>query len=107
MPTRKFKIRYIKSNDYRVHLSTGVYGGLGTNGLINANFYVDRSVIPKSETIEVDDLQKKIIGKPLIEKDGDAVREVQFGTLLDVNTAKQLVDWLNKKISEHEERFKK
>lgn len=87
-------------------LSTGIYGGLGSNGLINANFYVDRTIIPHSEEVEVDENGKRI-GEPLREKDGDSVREVQFGTLFDINTAKSFVKWLNERIEEHENKIKK
>lgn len=87
-------------------MSTGVYGALGNNGLINANFFVDRAVIPISESIEIDE-SGKILGSPTPEKDGDAVREVQFGLLLDINTAKIVANWLNDRIKEFEDKVKK
>lgn len=105
MPNRQIKIRYIKSHDYKVALSTGIFGGLGSNGLINANFYIDRVIIPKNENVEID--ENGSIVKSEYEREGDAVREVQFGALLDINTAKQIADWLNSKIFEHEQRFKR
>jgi len=105
MATRVLKVRFIKSYDYKVGFSTGVHGGLSSNGLINMNFFVDRSVIPDSETVEIDEIGRKIRDIEKI-KDGDAVREVQFGTLLDINSAKRVVKWLEERIKEYEDRIK-
>jgi hypothetical protein len=105
MATRKVKIKYIKSHDYKVSISNGVFGGLGTNGLINVNFFIDRVIIPTSEMLEIDELGNRLNSS--IEKDADAVREIQFGTLLDINTAKLVVEWLSRKISEHDLKVKK
>lgn len=100
MATRKVKIKYIKSHDYKVSISNGVFGGIGTNGLINANFFIDRVILPTSEILEIDESGKRI--NSVLQKDGDSVREIQFGTLMDVNTAKLVVEWLSKKIAEHD-----
>src|SRR5688572_1446985 len=100
MPDKKLKIRYLKSYDFKVSLATGVYGGITTNGLINANFFSDRTVIPTSQIVEIDG-QGNIISS-VEEKDGDVVREVTVGLLMDVNSAKLLVNWLSSKIDEFE-----
>ena len=102
---KNIKIKYLKSHDYKVTLATGVYGGITNNGLINANFFTDRPAIPDFQTIEVDD-KGRAIGKPQDVKDSDLVREVQFGTLLDIRTAKVVVAWLDAKIEEYEKHFK-
>lgn len=101
MATRKTKIRYIKAYDYKVSLANGFYGGFNTNGLFNLNFYTDRVVIPDSEEVEFDENNKKI--GSTFEKDGDSVREVQFGAVIDLKTAKMVADWLNRKVKEYEE----
>lgn len=101
MTIRKINIKYVKSHDYKAGVSSGVYGGITTNGLINANFYLDRTIIPTHEIYDVDD-SGQIIGQPITEKDGDLIREVQFGTLLDIETAKNVIEWLSTKIKEQE-----
>ncbi len=106
MTNRSVKIRYLKAYDYKAALATGVYGGLTSNGMINANFFTDRVVIPDSQTVEIDE-KGVAIGIPKDNKDGDLVREVQFGTLMDINTAKVIVAWLDSKIQEFEENFPK
>lgn len=95
---KKFKIKYVKAYDYKVFLATGVYGGITGNGLINVNFITDRSVIPEFETAQLDDDDRQI-GKPVPTKDSNAVREVQCGVMLDINTAKLIIAWLQDKIN--------
>jgi hypothetical protein len=104
MANRNIKIRYLKSYDYKASLATGVYGGITANGMINANFFTDRTVLPDSQIIEVDENGVQI-GLPKDQKDGDLLREVQFGALMDVNTAKVIVAWLDSKIEEYEKNF--
>ena len=106
MKKKTVKIKYVKSNDFKTALATGVYGGLTSTGLINANFFTDRSIIPTHQEIEVDE-EGRIHGTPKDTKDGHMVREVQFGTLLDMNTARIIIDWLNTKIDEFEKGFPK
>lgn len=101
MATRKIKVRYLKSHDYKISFANGIFGGINSNGLINANFYIDRMVIPDSETVEIDETGKRL-SPPEIVRDGDAVREVQFGVIIDVKTAKRIAEWLTMKITEHE-----
>lgn len=101
MGKKSIKIKYIKSYDYKTVLTTGIYGGLANSGLINANFFTDRTIIPKSQTIEINDAGEPI-GIPIEEKDGDMTREVQIGLLMDANTAKAVVSWLQAKIDEFE-----
>jgi hypothetical protein len=105
MANKKVKIKYIKSNDFKTSLSTGVYGGITNNGLINMNFFVDRVIIPTHEQYEVNE-NGVVQGHPEIVKDGDLIREVQYGGLFDLSTAKIVQTWLNQKIKELEEDFK-
>lgn len=106
MENKKIKIKYVKSHDFKTSLATGVYGGLTNNGMINANFFTDRSIIPTHQSLDVDE-EGRAIGSPKDMKDGDMVREVQFGTLMDINTAKVIIGWLNTKIEEFEKSFPK
>lgn len=98
---KSIKIKYIKANDFKTSLATGVYGGVTGNGLINVNFFTDRAVIPDFQEVEIDD-KGRTTGLPKDTRDSDAVREVQSGIMMDVNTAKVVVAWLDSKIEEHE-----
>lgn len=97
-------IKYVKSHDFKTSLATGVYGGLTSNGMINANFFTDRVIIPTHQSLEIDE-EGKQQGSPKDIKDGDFVREVQFGALMDINSAKVIVAWLDSKIAEFEKSF--
>jgi len=104
MPNRKVKIKYIKAYDFKATLATGVYGGISANGLINANFFVDRVVLPQYQNVEIDE-NGETIGVPIDEKDADIAREVICSILFDLNSAKVITDWLQSKIKEHESKL--
>ena len=98
----QFKIRYFKSHDFKTVLVTGVFGGIQSNGLINADFFVDRVLIPDFQTLEIDET-KNLIKETTDAKDGHVAREIQCGIMMDISTAKVLVEWLNSKIKEAED----
>lgn len=102
MANKKLKIRYIKAYDFKISLATGVFGGITANGLINANFFHERAVLPDSQIIEVDEKGVQQ-GKPVDEKEGDIMRELQTGILLDMNTTKVIIKWLEGKVREFEQ----
>jgi hypothetical protein len=104
MANKSVKIRYIKAYDFKIALATGVFGGLTSNGLINVNFFHERTVIPDSQIVELDDDGNQV-GRPIDEKDGDLTRELQSGILLDVKTAKIVLEWLQGKLEQHETIF--
>jgi hypothetical protein len=106
MANRTIKIKYLKAHDFKTSMATGVYGGVTNNGLINANFFTDRSVIPDYQTIEIDESGVPQ-GPPKDQRDSDLIREVQFSALMDVGTARVIVAWLDSKIQEYETKFPK
>lgn len=104
-PEKRNKVifHYEKVNDFKTIFASGVFGGLNIAGLIDMNFYIDRPVIPQKIS---HDLAEKDGGFILSNekregKDGE-VREVQVGVLIDIPTAKSLIEWLNQKIAEME-----
>ena len=94
----KFETHYLKNNDFKTVQGNGVFGGITNNGQINMSFYTDRAPIPKKITLDVDPDSGAILGE--IERDckEGIIREVHFGVLLDRETAKSIVEWLNEKI---------
>lgn len=106
MAKQSINIKYLKAHDFKTILATGVYGGLTSQGLIDANFFTDRPALPDYQVVEVDE-KGVMTGPPKDHKDSHLVREVQFGALMDVNTAKVIVAWLDSKIEEHENNFRK
>jgi hypothetical protein len=104
MSNKALKINYIKSHDYKTSFITGMHGGLASNGLITASFFGDRHPIPESTIVEID--EKNVILKSEDTKGSDIVREVQFGVIMDINTAKLMLSWLTTKVKEYEELIK-
>jgi hypothetical protein len=94
----KFDTHYLKNNDFKTVQGNGVFGGLTNNGQINMSFYTDRAPIPKTVTLDVDPDTGAILGELGRESKEGIVREVHFGVLLDKETAKGIVEWLNEKI---------
>lgn len=92
----KITFHFKKSPDFKTALATGIYGGPTIQGLININFFVDRPPLPKSVSHEIDG--ERIGAEVEKEVKNGLIREVHSGILLDVNTAKSVVEWLNDKI---------
>ena len=100
---QKLQFHYLKTDNFRTCVATGFYGGITINGHVNINFYLDRTVIPKKTVIEID---KDNQGKELRDKQEaliGSVREVQSGIVMDVETAKKTIEWLQKKVDLIEE----
>lgn len=80
------KVKWVKNNDFRTVLATGVFGGIGSNGLYNMNFFTDRPPLPEEA------------------QDGsNAVREVHFGVLMNINDLKIVINWLQENINNFED----
>ena len=93
----KITFHYIKADNFHSILSSGVIGGVTVNSLIDMNFFSDRVTIPQSLTFEVE--QSGNIGQELNRETKEGtVREVQFGVLMDIPTAKSLIEWLVNKV---------
>jgi hypothetical protein len=95
---------YIKSNLFRVIRVDGVHGGVTPKAnAIQMAFFNERQPIPKKEVYSID-MKHGGLGE-MKEKDSRhcIVREVEIETIMDVETAKVLRDWLNDKINQAEE----
>ena len=99
----KYEAHYIKTGDFKTVLGSGIYGGLTNTGQINMNFFTDRAPIPTKITFDIDPDNGNILGELEREIKEGIIREVHFGVLLDVDTAKSIVSWLNDKIEEYKE----
>jgi len=82
-------IKYIFNDDYNPVYTNGAYGGVTASGEIVANFYFERHALPKKEMLYSD--KQECVPEDL---KNSAVRVVQTGIILSVESAKQLADWL-------------
>ncbi|MFH1260012.1 MAG: hypothetical protein ABII74_09465 [Elusimicrobiota bacterium] len=88
---------YIKTPSYRTYYANGIFGGLTSRGELYLELFTERNVTPKIIKYEVTDEGK--LGKE-IKREGlqGMVREIECGLLINIDTAKSLVEWLNKNI---------
>jgi hypothetical protein len=98
---KELKIKYKFDSNYNPTYINGAVGGINPQGEIVANFYLERGPIPNSTTFELtaenqlgniintnpDDLQKSLI------------RFVECGIVLNLNSARQINQWLTEQIN--------
>lgn len=105
MDNPTIKAKYVFENTYNPEYVNGAYGGLGPQGELMLNFYLERGAVPREvsyavgeegslEQIETDpsDLRTKYI------------RYVTSGIIINLKTAKSLRLWLDEMIIEMEAR---
>jgi hypothetical protein len=93
---KQVPVHYQKTSGFRNIYVSGAYGGAALgNGLIYMNLFTDRPPIP---TLQV--LEPVSGGETEISREGKEglIRDVEIGCIIDVGTAKVLVEWLQNKI---------
>lgn len=92
------------SPSYREIHVDGAYGGVTPKGQLALSFYAERFPIPKSSDFEIDLTGSKMtkIADSDDSKKG-VLREYEFGVYMTYESAKALLDFMQKKISELEE----
>ena len=96
---KSLSIEYIKSNSFRVIHADGIHGGLSPDLDIHMAIFTERWPFPREifhainedGTLGPEDLTKRKVRKGL-------VREIDADVIIDVQTAKSIVTWLNEKI---------
>ncbi len=96
----KMKFKYIFDDDYNPKYANGAYGGLTPRGEIVVNFFFERTALPKSQTHEI--TEKGILGDEIDSDPKDLkrsiIRYVDTGIIVNPETAKIIIDWLQKKV---------
>lgn len=85
---------YLKSNDFKTVFSTGIIGGITINSKINLDFYIDRVIIPISQTHKVENNKLGDLNTDKSVSKSGVVREIQTGVLMEPGTAKAVADWI-------------
>jgi hypothetical protein len=103
LQAQRIRFDYIKSSFFRVVHAEGMLGGIGPRGFIQMAIFNERWPIPKQATHELsaDGKLGNEIMSERISRDA-VVREVEVEVLMDLNTAKQMLIWLQDRISEIE-----
>jgi len=102
---KELKIKFHIPDNHKLHFVTSVWGGVNAKGMVEINFLHDRPPLPKSSVDVVDELGNLIKSK--IDTSGyELVRIVQTGVVMDIDSAKNLLNWLKEKIDAWELRNK-
>lgn len=97
---KKITVHNKISENFRQTHVDGAYGGLTPRGLLNLNFFAERSPIPKSQDLEVIDNARvgNVISNSPDSKIG-IIREFHHGIYMDLNVAKEIVKLLSTQIA--------
>jgi hypothetical protein len=106
------EFHYIKSPHYHEVLCDGVIGGLTPNGRrICLSIYSERGPLPRvveytvnPEAGVIKDFDEQTSTPTRIESRQGVIRNVETTVYLEIETAKQLIDWLQTRITENEGR---
>ena len=88
------KIKFEKSNDYKMIPATGAWGGLSPNNEVVFDFFIEKHVNPEFIELEIEN------GKKVGEKQkGERafIREAQVGIVLRPDIAYAIGEWLIEK----------
>ena len=100
------EIHYIKAAGFRVIHADGVWGGPTPRGYISMSFFSERTPIPKRMVYDVP--KSGIIKGDAPPKETEArqgiVREVEADVMVDLETAKSFLRWLQQKVDVLESR---
>lgn len=92
---------YLKSRDFRVIKVDGTVGSITPSGDIFIALYNERKAIPQRLVFSVEEdgnIGDEILSER-VSRDG-FVRELEIGASMSVETAENLVEWLNELIEE-------
>ena len=100
-------IHYLKMKNYRTYHVDGIFGGVTPSGDIYIEPFVQRPVTPRTVAYGItengtigDEIPDKRTGKAGI------IREVESGLVMNIEVAKVLRDWIDRKIVEYEKFIK-
>ena len=102
MNPEQVKFKYIFREDYNPVYVNGAYGGISPRNEIVANFYLERTALPNSQTYKVtkDGMMADEIKDEREPKDhlSSFVRFIENGVVMNYQTAKEIHRWLGEQI---------
>lgn len=97
---RIVKFNYITTNNYRNYVVEGVFGGLTPKGKIYAEFFAEKSQIPRNVKHEIN--KNGTLGQEIDRQvDEGIVRQIECGIIMDIDMAVAFRTWLDQKIDEY------
>lgn len=99
-PQNEVEFHYIKAAGFRVIHADGVWGGPTPRGYISMSFFSERIPIPRRLVYEVP--KSGIIAGNAPPKETETkqgiIREVEADIMVDLETAKSMLVWLQEKV---------
>lgn len=103
----QIKFKYKFPEDYNPVYINGAHGGINSQGEIIANFYFERIPVPNALTHIIND--NGSLGEAKEYEPADLgtslVRYIQNGVVMNIETARQLCDWLINQINQAEKQI--
>ncbi len=93
----RIRVKFHVPDDHKLHFATSVWGGINAKGMVEINFLHDRPAIPE---VSVDHLDENgnVIKSEADYSGYDFVRVVQTGVVMDIDSARSFLKWLQDKI---------
>lgn len=99
-PISEIPIHYLKSSFSRVVHCDGAIGGITPRGLLHCSLFSERHAIPQVQVHAVEDKRLGAL-KQSAGREG-VVREMEVDVVFNLQTAKDLREWLDLRIAELE-----
>jgi hypothetical protein len=90
----EIEFNYLKSNQFRVIHADGAIGDETPAGKLFLAFYSERHLLPDSQTFKVNEegrLVSEVLEKRKVNSNGNVMREMEIGIMLDIEVAKGFV----------------
>lgn len=103
--TKQINIKYIFEEDYNPVYCNGAYGGIGPQGELIANFYLERMPIPRKVIMALDEEGHLADTLEIIPRETESaiVRYVSSGIVLNQKDAKSMYIWLGDMLAKMEQ----
>ncbi len=96
----KIRYEYQEYPETRLHYAHGIWGGITTQGEIEANFYTESDKLPPfSERLVSADGSFGIEMVPYNEENRTIVRTIHSKVIMNYHTAKAMLEWLEEKVA--------
>ncbi|GAA5037688.1 hypothetical protein GCM10011506_36330 [Marivirga lumbricoides] len=91
----KIEVFYQKNPNYRSVFADGAQGAITPRNMLSLSFYSTRNAIPKSLTYDI--INNQVVNEKLGKDSKQGfIREIEFTTYMDKQTAKELYELLGK-----------
>ncbi len=97
---KHFRYEYEQDTDIRLQVAHGVWGGINTHGEIELNFYSESDKLPLSseKIFNAEGMSEPELVMPSEDETRTVIRRVHSKILLNYNTVRALVVWLEEQV---------